>query len=73
MRDGAAIEEVIARAPVCRLALSDNGEPYVVPMNFGYSDGVLYFHGAPNGRKIDIIGMRTVFSRYRTRRSGVLR
>lgn len=56
IRDRAAIEDIIARAPVCRLALADNGEPYVVPMNFGYRNGVLYFHGAPNGRKIDIIG-----------------
>ncbi len=59
IRDRAAIEEIIARAEVCRLALSDNGEPYVVPMNFGYRDGVLYFHSAPNGRKIDIIGLNT--------------
>jgi nitroimidazol reductase NimA-like FMN-containing flavoprotein (pyridoxamine 5'-phosphate oxidase superfamily) len=56
IRDRAAIEDIIARAPVCRLALSDNGEPYIVPMNFGYRDGVLYFHGAASGKKIDIIG-----------------
>jgi nitroimidazol reductase NimA-like FMN-containing flavoprotein (pyridoxamine 5'-phosphate oxidase superfamily) len=49
------IEAIISRARVCRLALSDGASPYVVPMNFGYHDGVLYFHSAPSGRKIDII------------------
>lgn len=33
----------------------DDGEPYVVPLNFGYADGVLYFHSAIEGRKIDAI------------------
>ena len=37
----------------------DDGEPYVVPMNYGYTleDGELciYLHGATVGRKIDII------------------
>jgi len=29
--------------------------PYVVPMNFGYKEGVIYFHGDPNGKKMDIL------------------
>jgi nitroimidazol reductase NimA-like FMN-containing flavoprotein (pyridoxamine 5'-phosphate oxidase superfamily) len=37
----------------------DGAEPYLVPLNFGYEyrDGVLllYFHGAAEGRKIDIL------------------
>jgi nitroimidazol reductase NimA-like FMN-containing flavoprotein (pyridoxamine 5'-phosphate oxidase superfamily) len=33
----------------------DDGKPYVVPLNFGYEDGALYFHSAPGGRKIDIL------------------
>ncbi|HUV36645.1 MAG TPA: pyridoxamine 5'-phosphate oxidase family protein [Patescibacteria group bacterium] len=59
IRNRVEIEEIIANATVCRLALSDNGQPYVVPMNFGYRDGALYFHSAPHGRKIDIIGRNT--------------
>jgi nitroimidazol reductase NimA-like FMN-containing flavoprotein (pyridoxamine 5'-phosphate oxidase superfamily) len=51
----AGIESVIRRADVCRLGLSDDGQPYIVPLNFGYEEGVLYFHSAPEGRKIDII------------------
>ncbi len=55
IRDREMIDAIIRKALVCRLAFSDNDTPYVVPMNFGYRDGVLYFHGSPRGRKIDII------------------
>lgn len=48
-------EAVIKRADVCRLGLSDDGQPYIVPVNFGYEDGVIFVHSAPEGRKIDII------------------
>ena len=56
------IEEIIKivdKCDVCRLAFSEDNFPYIVPMNFGYeyTDGnlVLYFHGAKEGRKHDII------------------
>lgn len=49
------IMEVIRRAEVCRLGLSDEGQPYIVPMNFGYADGALYLHAAPQGRKLEIV------------------
>ena len=53
--DPAAVESIIRQAAVCRLALSDNGQPYVIPMSFGYQNGIVYFHSAPEGRKIDIL------------------
>ena len=49
------IEEIIKKAMICRLGLSLNNEPYIVPMNFGYKDKVLYFHCAKKGKKTDII------------------
>ncbi len=49
------IEAIIHRSQVCRLALSDGRQPYIVPLCFGYRDNVLYFHSAPYGRKIDIL------------------
>jgi nitroimidazol reductase NimA-like FMN-containing flavoprotein (pyridoxamine 5'-phosphate oxidase superfamily) len=52
------IEAIISHADVCRIALTDNNIPYIVPMNFGYSGGDvkrLWFHCAPNGKKLDII------------------
>lgn len=50
-----AIESIIKRATVCRIALCENDIPYIVPLLFGYRDDCLYFHSAPEGRKIDII------------------
>lgn len=49
------VEQILAKAQVCRLAMVDKGHPYVVPLNFGYRDGTLYFHSAPEGRKIDVL------------------
>jgi hypothetical protein len=53
--DQEELEKVIMKAEVCRLGLVDQGEPYIVPLNFGYRNGVLYFHCAREGRKLDII------------------
>ena len=54
-----ALGKIIQKCTVCRLAISDEPAPYIVPMNFGYDyeDGrlTLYFHCARNGRKLDLI------------------
>lgn len=49
------IEAIIRRAAVCRLAMTDGRQPYIVPLCFGYQDATLYFHSALWGRKIDIL------------------
>jgi nitroimidazol reductase NimA-like FMN-containing flavoprotein (pyridoxamine 5'-phosphate oxidase superfamily) len=62
---------IVARSKVCRLAMLDMSggvsgspaektpEPYLVPLNFGYEYKgdtlLLYFHSAPEGRKIGIL------------------
>lgn len=53
--DRAEIEQIIARAEVCRLGLIDQQQPYIVPLNFGYQDNCLYFHSAPEGKKIELL------------------
>lgn len=53
--DRSQIEAIIKRALVCRAALCDDGQPYVIPVNFGYDDGCLYIHSAPEGKKLDIL------------------
>jgi len=53
--DIATIEEIIHKAQVCRLALSENGQPYIVPLCFGYKDNAVYFHSALEGKKLDIL------------------
>jgi hypothetical protein len=55
INDIAAMEEIIHKAQVCRLALSKNGHPYIVPLCFGYKDNSLYFHSARQGKKLEIL------------------
>ncbi len=33
----------------------ENGIPYVLPMNFGYEEGIIYLHSAQEGHSISII------------------
>ena len=51
--------DVISKCKVCCLGLSDRDNPYVVPLNYGYSfenDALmLFFHSATEGRKMEII------------------
>jgi nitroimidazol reductase NimA-like FMN-containing flavoprotein (pyridoxamine 5'-phosphate oxidase superfamily) len=53
--DRAEMEAVIKRAQICHVGLCDGDEPYIVPVNFGYRDNIVYFHCAREGRKLDII------------------
>jgi hypothetical protein len=55
IKDRKDIDEIIKRCRVCHLAMCEDGQPYIVPLNFGYDGRFLYFHTAPEGRKIDII------------------
>ncbi|MDE5548875.1 MAG: pyridoxamine 5'-phosphate oxidase family protein [Clostridia bacterium] len=56
--DPAKIREIIEKSEVIRLGYYDNGEVYIVPVNFGYTetDGkyAFYFHGASAGRKYEL-------------------
>ncbi|MHB8064990.1 MAG: pyridoxamine 5'-phosphate oxidase family protein [Ruminiclostridium sp.] len=53
------IKHIIEKCKVCHLAMVDRGQPYVVPLNFGYiideNSLTLFFHSAKTGRKIDIL------------------
>ncbi|SDG35977.1 pyridoxamine 5'-phosphate oxidase family protein [Desulfosporosinus hippei] len=49
------MDEIIKKAQVCRLAVSYKDMPYIIPINFGYLDKVLYFHSANDGLKLSIL------------------
>lgn len=51
------IEEIINACQCLRIAMADGNSAYIVPVNFGYDRerNAFYFHGASNGRKIDLI------------------
>ena len=57
--DPTKIADIITRCTCCRLGFNDDGEVYIVPLNFGYAvkdnTYTFYFHGAKQGRKIDLI------------------
>lgn len=48
--------EILRNATSGTLAvLGDADYPYVVPLSFVYTDGIIYFHSAKSGHKIDAI------------------
>ena len=57
--DPIKIEDIIRRCTCLRIGFYDDGEIYIVPLNFGYEikndTYVFYFHGASKGRKADLI------------------
>lgn len=54
-----AIREILDKSMIVHIAMIDGDEPYLVPMNYGYTleDGklTLYVHGATEGRKLDVL------------------
>ena len=59
IKDTEKIARVISACECMRLGFYDDGQVYIVPLNFGYvlNGGryTFYFHGAKEGRKIDLI------------------
>ncbi len=59
IKDFKEIVEVIKKCDVCRIALNDAGYPYMIPLNFGMKTEeeqiTLYFHGAGEGKKFELI------------------
>ncbi len=53
--DPKEIESIIRAAKTCHVAMVDEGEPYIVPVTFGYDGRSLYFHSALEGRKIEAL------------------
>lgn len=54
-KDDERINQFLSHARTGYLGLADGEHPYVVPLNFIWMNGALYFHGAAHGRKIDLI------------------
>lgn len=57
IKDQKVLEEILSAAIICRVAMMDGDLPYIIPFNYGYRDGCFYIHSAPEGKKIDLIGM----------------
>ena len=55
--DTEKLAKLIKKCQVCRLGLSRDNIPYIVPVSFGYDGTSLYFHTALEGRKVDILAV----------------
>lgn len=56
IQDKQRIESIISNCDACFVGITDlEGNPYVVPMNFGYEDGTLYLHSGPEGGKVEML------------------
>ena len=56
IEDKQRIESIILHCDACFVGITDlEGNPYVVPMNFGYENGVLYLHSGPEGSKLEML------------------
>lgn len=55
IQDRTALESILQKATVCRLALCDGQIPYIVPVCFGFQGDCIFVHSASEGKKIDII------------------
>lgn len=60
VRDRQRLLEVLESCDCLRLAMADVDAPYIVPVNFGWEEREgqlwLYFHGAREGRKAELLG-----------------
>lgn len=53
--DQKIIDSILSSAVHGHLGMCDDGEPYVLPMNYAWSDGIIIMHCAKEGRKLDIL------------------
>lgn len=58
------LETIIKDALYFHVAFAVDGQPYVVPLNFGYINGVFYVHSKPDGKKLALLAQnpRVAFS-----------
>ena len=57
IKDEKLINQILDSATHINLAMVDKNEPYIVPINYIYDSEQkrIYFHGAKEGKKIDIL------------------
>ncbi len=56
LADRSEMEDIIRKCQVCHIAMVDTeGMPYLLPFNFGYENGIIYFHSSRMGKKMEIL------------------
>lgn len=49
------MKTLLKEEEICHLAMSENDNPYIVPINYAYMDDMLVLHCAMQGKKLDLI------------------
>lgn len=50
------LEQIIQKCQFCNVGMVDpDNKPYVLPMNFGYRDDIIFLHGSKSGRKNEVL------------------
>jgi len=56
IEDRSELDEIIREGEYISLAMINGDKPYIVPLSYGYKEGIIYVHSAKEGQKIDLIG-----------------
>ncbi len=51
---GQEIEQLLSSSRICRMALNDSPQPYIIPLDYVYVNCKMYFHFANYGRKVEL-------------------
>jgi len=56
--DRSEIESIINQCDICFVGITEaDGTPYVIPMNFGYLEGDIILHSAPEGKHLSLLAI----------------
>ncbi|MHA1680507.1 MAG: pyridoxamine 5'-phosphate oxidase family protein [Promethearchaeota archaeon] len=55
IKEMAEVEAILKECRVCRLAMSKDNQPYVIPVNYGYENMVIFIHTGKEGMKMDFL------------------
>ena len=54
------IEMILRKGKILHIAMLDGNKPYLIPVNYGYQNNIIYIHCAKEGKKIDLIKKNNV-------------
>ena len=55
INDNDKIEMILKNGRILHIAMIDKDRPYLIPVNYGYTDNTIYIHSAKEGKKIELI------------------
>jgi nitroimidazol reductase NimA-like FMN-containing flavoprotein (pyridoxamine 5'-phosphate oxidase superfamily) len=53
--DPAEIEKILNQGEIISVAMCQGDQPYVLPFNYGFLNGLIYIHSARKGFKLDVL------------------